>query len=308
MSVFAPAGGPDHPATTVKGMDATAAVIHDVDEAGFGAQVIERSKQLPVVVDFWAEWCGPCRQLTPALEQAAGARPGKVELAKVDTDQNQGLAQRYGIQGIPAVKAFRNGEVASEFTGAIPPAEVERFFNTLVPSEADELTAAGDEASLRRALELDARHTGARRELGRMLLLRGDSDEAAELLEGIAGDFVAEGLAARAAARRARRGIRGLGRGRSRAGAGAAPGGHRRRAGRRAPRPPACRDGGDLHRARARQRARSHPSPPPGRDSVRAPCRRWRATGAAEPSPRPGPSGRPWLSPAAVARTGPARR
>ena len=136
--------------------------------------------------------------MTPALEQAAGARPGRVELAKVDTDQNQGLAQRYRVQGIPAVKAFRNGEVASEFTGAIPPAEVERFFDALVPSEADELTAAGDEASLRRALELDPRHTAARRELGRMLLLRGDSDEAAELLEGIAGDFVAEGLAARA--------------------------------------------------------------------------------------------------------------
>lgn len=174
------------------------AAVFDVDEAEFEQRVLERSRSVPVVVDFWAAWCGPCKQLTPALERAATARAGKIELAKVDVDTNQRLAAAFGIQGIPAVKAFRDGSVAAEFTGAIPPAEVERFFDSVLPSEADQLVESGDEDALRRALELDPGHLAARRELGRILLRRGDTDEAIELLEGAQGDFVAEGLAARA--------------------------------------------------------------------------------------------------------------
>ncbi len=172
--------------------------IFDVDAADFPARVVERSRELPVVVDFWAEWCGPCRQLTPALETAARARAGKVELAKVDVDQNQQLAASFRVQGIPTVKAFRDGRVASEFTGALPPAEVERFFEALVPSESDELVAQGDEQSLRRALELDARHPEAAPALARLLLRRGELAEALELARSVPGDFLAAGLVARA--------------------------------------------------------------------------------------------------------------
>jgi putative thioredoxin len=173
--------------------------VFDVDEAEFEQRVLERSKEVPVVVDFWADWCGPCKQLTPALERAAEARAGKVELAKVDVEKNPQLQAAFRIQGIPSVKAFRDGRVAAEFTGAIPPAEVERFFDGLVPSEADELVASGDEQDLRRALELDPNHPTARRELGKLLLRRGETEEATELLSGAPGDFVADGLLARAA-------------------------------------------------------------------------------------------------------------
>jgi len=173
--------------------------VFDVDEAQFEERVVERSRELPVVVDFWADWCGPCKALSPALERAATARAGKVELAKVDVDRNQLLAARFGIRGIPAVKAFRDGRVSSEFTGALPPPQVEQFFDSLVPSEADELASrTDDEAALRRALELDPRHPTARRELGRLLVRRGELDEALELLGPAGGDFVADGLAARA--------------------------------------------------------------------------------------------------------------
>jgi putative thioredoxin len=170
----------------------------DATTTSFDQDVIQRSREVPVVVDFWAEWCGPCRALTPALERAAGQRQGKVELVKVDVDANQELAARYGVQGIPAVKAFRDGEVADEFVGAIPQAQVERFFDRIVPSESDALAAEGDEQSLRRALELDPTHAGAATALARILLERGEPQAALDLLENVAGDFAAQGLAARA--------------------------------------------------------------------------------------------------------------
>jgi len=131
-----------------------------------------------VVVDFWAEWCGPCRQLGPALEAAVRERGGRIELAKVDVDSNRMLAQAFGIQGIPAVKAFRDGRIADEFTGAIPPAQIAKFLDRLLPSEADQLADAGDEDSLRAALASDPLHSGAALSLSRILIARGGDAEA----------------------------------------------------------------------------------------------------------------------------------
>jgi len=110
----------------------------DVDTASFEHEVVERSRARPIVVDFWADWCGPCHALAPVLEQAAKERD--VELVKVDVDANPELAERYGVRGIPAVKAFRNGHVVAEFTGAKPPAAVGQFLDELSgPSDAPQL-------------------------------------------------------------------------------------------------------------------------------------------------------------------------
>jgi putative thioredoxin len=175
----------------------------DVSESTFQSAVLDRSHTLPVVVDFWAAWCGPCRQLGPVIERAVAARAGKIELAKVDVDANPRLARTFQIQGIPAVKAFRDGKVVAGFVGAQPPANVERFLDSLLPSEADALIAQGDEQSLRRALELEPTRADAAVPLARILKQRGQTDEALEILSRVPGSFAADGLAARIALERA---------------------------------------------------------------------------------------------------------
>jgi putative thioredoxin len=174
-------------------------------EEDFDRLVLQRSHELPVVVDFWADWCGPCKALSPALEAAAAARAGKIELVKVDVDANKQLAALYRVQGIPNVKVFRDGEVVDEFTGALPPARVEAFFDKFVVSRIDELMAAGDELSLREASEREPGRPDVAVALAKARLARGAEDEALEAVSDHEGDFGADGIVARV--RLARAGI-----------------------------------------------------------------------------------------------------
>jgi putative thioredoxin len=170
--------------------------VIEVGGDDFESRVIEASRRVPVVVDFWAGWCQPCLVLGPILERLAGEYGGRFILAKLDVDANQDLAARFGIRGIPAVKAFRDGGIVAEFVGAQPEDVVRRFLDQVVPSEADEqVAAAADatsaeeaEAAYRQALAIDPTNMGAVAGLARRLLDRGEPDEARSLLATVPAD------------------------------------------------------------------------------------------------------------------------
>lgn len=159
----------------------------DVTDATFERDVIERSAQVPVVVDLWAEWCGPCRQLGPMLERVVAGTKGEVELVKIDVDTNPRAAATFRVQSIPAVYALKDRKVVDSFIGALPEAQVREFVARLAPpeTEADRLAALGDEASLRRALELDHAHVEAVIKLAEILARRDEGEEALALLARI---------------------------------------------------------------------------------------------------------------------------
>jgi len=161
----------------------------DVTDATFEAEVIERSFEVPVIVDLWAEWCGPCRTLGPIIERVVDATDGKVVLAKVDTDKNPAISQAFQVQSIPAVFALRDGQVVDGFVGAYPEHVVEQFVESLVPTE-DEATLAaliaeGTEGSFRAALEIDRGNEDAIVGLAELLVARGENDLALEFLARI---------------------------------------------------------------------------------------------------------------------------
>jgi putative thioredoxin len=158
----------------------------DVTEASFQTDVIDRSMQVPVVVDLWAEWCGPCKQLGPVLEKVIGETDGAVALAKVDIDKNPRVQQAFQVQSIPAVFAMSQGRVVDQFVGALPEAAVREFVGRLAQKDpVTELVDAGDEASLRQALVLEPGHVPATVALATLLVGDTRIDEALALLETV---------------------------------------------------------------------------------------------------------------------------
>ncbi len=172
----------------------------DVTDATFQTAVIERSKTVPVVVDLWAPWCGPCRTLGPILERVVEATGGAVELVKINIDENPQVAASFQVQSIPAVYALRDTNVVDGFVGALPEAQVAQFVAGLAPtpSETDLLVAKGDEASLRQALETEPAHAVAVVALARLLAERGDAGEALALLARIPENAETRAIAAHA--------------------------------------------------------------------------------------------------------------
>ena len=172
----------------------------DVTDATFSELVVERSRHVPVVVDLWAEWCGPCKTLGPILEKVIGETNGAVELVKVDVDANPRVAQTFAVQSIPAVFALRDGQIVDSFVGALPEHSVREFVERLAPgaSEVDQLAGQGDEASLRSAHDLDPLNVTVAVSLGELLVSANREAEAVELLTPLAHDLAAKTVLARA--------------------------------------------------------------------------------------------------------------